>query len=242
MEQKSKHSPPDDLQRWSLAPEPPPNSDPQQPSPELLLWAYGHGIFPMADPDPSNPRRRGRIDWYSPDPRGILPLHPPTAFRIPRNLQREVRRALFEIRSDTAFEHVMRACNTDRSDDNRSWINEALIHAYVQLHKFGFAHSVEAWCEGQLVGGLYGVHIGGAFFGESMFSRPDLGGTNSSKVCLVHLVNHLRQRGFTLLDTQFTNPHIAQFGCVEIDADEYLVMLNNAIRLPIAWGELQPHP
>jgi leucyl/phenylalanyl-tRNA---protein transferase len=228
-----------ELLQWAFAAEPPSKSDPQRPSPELLLWAYGHGIFPMADPD-SRTQTAKRIDWYSPDPRGILPLHPPTAFRIPKNLQREVRRARFEIKSDTAFEKVMRACGTDRSRDNRSWISEPLITAYVQLHTHGFARSVEAWLNNQLVGGLYGVHIGGAFFGESMFSRPDLGGTNSSKVCLVHLVSHLRRQGFTLLDTQFSNPHIEQFGCIEIDADDYLARLDQAIRTPIPWGELQP--
>jgi leucyl/phenylalanyl-tRNA---protein transferase len=239
MERKSSQLQKHGILRWAFEAEPPAESDPQLPSPELLLWAYGHGIFPMADSD-SRPRARGRgrIDWYSPDPRGILPLHPPTVIRIPKNLQREVRRARFEIRSDTAFEQVMRACGTDRSNDNRSWISEPLVHASVQLHTLGFAHCIEAWRDGQLVGGLYGVHIGGAFFGESMFTRPDLGGTNSSKVCLVHLVHHLRARGFTLLDTQFSNPHIEQFGCVEIDADEYLTMLNKAIRAPATWGEL----
>lgn len=246
MERKSPQPTPpptasDELLQGAFAAQPPPQSNPQRPSPELLLWAYGHGIFPMADPDLRS-HTGGPIDWYSPDPRGILPLHPATAFRIPQNLQREVRRARFQIKSDTAFERVMRACGTDRAHDNRSWISEPLIDAYVQLHNLGFAHSIEAWRDGQLVGGLYGVHIGGAFFGESMFSRPDLGGTNSSKVCLVHLVNHLRQRGFALLDTQFSNPHLEQFGCVEIDADDYLARLDQAIRAPVSWGELDTKP
>jgi leucyl/phenylalanyl-tRNA--protein transferase len=131
----------------------------------------------------------------------------------------------------------MRACGTDRSLTNRSWINEGIVDAYVALHQLGFAHSVEAWLGDKLVGGLYGVHIGGAFFGESMFSRPDLGGTNASKVCLVHLVKHLRERGFTLLDTQFSTPHLAQFGCVEVDAEHYLAMLNKAVRTFASWTD-----
>jgi leucyl/phenylalanyl-tRNA--protein transferase len=212
---------------------PPAGGDSQRPSAELLLWAYGHGVFPMADPSgPSS-----RIDWYCPDPRGILPLQPPEAFHVSKNMAREVRRARFEIRSDTVFEQVIRACATSRADDNPSWLNEDLIASYIALHQLGHAHSVEAWREGQLVGGLYGVHIGSAFFGESMFSRPWNGGANSSKVCLVHLVRSLRSRGFSLLDTQFWNPHLDQFGCVEISADEYLAMLNDAIRRPASWGE-----
>lgn len=229
----------DDMLRWAFSAEPPTQSDPQHPSPELLVWAYGHGIFPMADPYARPPHKPGRIEWHHPDPRGILPLHPTTAFRIPKNLQREIRRARFEIRSDTAFEEVMRACGERRTNDNPSWISETLIRSYVQLHRAGHAHSVEAWRDNRLVGGLYGVHVGGAFFGESMFTRPELGGTNASKICLVHLVNHLRERGFTLLDTQFSNPHIDQFGCVEIDADDYLAMLRDAIRLPVTWGEFR---
>jgi leucyl/phenylalanyl-tRNA---protein transferase len=221
------------LKKWALQDAPPPNCDPQDPSPEMLIWAYGHGIFPMANPAG---RGRGRLDWFSPDPRGIFPLDPPDAFHVPKNVAREVRKGSFEIRSDTAFETVMRACAQPRDDeDNLSWIDERLIKCYVALHEVGFAHSLEAWREGQLVGGLYGVHIGAAFFGESMFSRPELGGSNSSKVCLVHLVEQLRARGFTLLDTQFSNPHLEQFGVTEIPADEYLVQLDHATRLQPSW-------
>jgi leucyl/phenylalanyl-tRNA--protein transferase len=215
---------------------PPDGSDPQQPTPELLLWAYRHAIFPMADPD------TGQIEWFSPDPRGIIPLQPPgnpEAFHVPRNLAREMRKKKFDIRSDTEFEQVMRACGTDRSWFNRSWINETIISAYCELHRRGHAHSVEAWLNGELVGGLYGVHIGGAFFGESMFSLPRKGGSNSSKVCLVHLVNWLRHRGFTLLDTQFWNEHLDQFGCVEASAEDYLVMLNEAVRKDVTWGDFR---
>lgn len=221
------------MKQWAFSEKLPPSSNPQEPSAQMLLWAYGHGIFPMADPDTR------RIEWYSPDPRGIIPLD---EFHIPRNLAREVRKGKFDIRYDSAFESVMRGCATDRNALNRSWINETILTAYCDLHRLGFAHSVEAWLENQLVGGLYGVQIGGAFFGESMFSRPDLGGTNSSKICLVHLVSRLRHRGFTLLDTQFWNEHLDQFGCVEISADEYLKILHEAIRLPVIWGSADLSP
>lgn len=235
------HQPHNTVLKAAFANHPPVDADSQRPTSAMLLWAYCHGIFPMADPD------TGRIDWFSPDPRAIFPLHPPDAFHIPRNVAREVRKGRIDIRYDTEFEQVMRDCAVDRDEDNRCWINDTIIAAYCELHRLGFAHSVEAWLPTEtgtgphspqsavLVGGLYGVSIGGAFFGESMFSRPDLGGSNSSKVCLVHLVNRLRLRGYTLLDTQFWNEHIAQFGCIEIPADEYLKLLHNAVRLPLAW-------
>lgn len=196
---------------------------------DLLLRAYACGAFPMADPD------TGAIEWYSPDPRAIIPLG---TFHVRKSLEREARKQKFNIRSDTSFEHVIRACATDRSAWNRSWISERLIRAYTTLHKQGFAHSVEAWLDGRLVGGLYGVHIGSAFFGESMFSRPDLGGTNASKICLVHLVRHLRERGFKLLDTQFWNEHLEQFGCVEIPRDAYIALLNDALQIKTSWANL----
>jgi leucyl/phenylalanyl-tRNA--protein transferase len=226
------------LQRWALSEEPPRGSDAQWPSSEMLLWAYGHGIFPMADPDKPPSKQ---IDWYFPDPRGILPIDVPIdspgGFHVPRNVARALRNHRFEIRCDRAFEVVMRACASPRDDhDDQSWIDHRLITAYGQLHELGFAHSIEAWLGTELVGGLYGVHIGGAFFGESMFSRPQAGGSNSSKICLVQLVRWLQIRGFTLLDTQFTTPHLAQFGCIEIPADEYLLKLNAAIRKDRTWG------
>ena len=182
-------------------------SEPEGLTTEHLLSAYRRGWFPMADPV------TGWIEWYSPDPRAVFPLE---AFHVPKNVQRDVRRGRFEFRSDTAFEAVMRECSVPRSDDNGCWIDQRMIEAYVELHENGHAHSVEAWLDGRLVGGLYGVQIGGAFFGESMFSRPARGGTNSSKVCLVHLVRWLRYRGFALLDTQFRTEHLEQFGCTEI--------------------------
>ena len=210
--------------------DPPPDSDLQRPSADVLLWAYRRGVFPMADP------RSGVVDWYRPDPRGILPLD---QFTVPRNLARAVRQRPFKIRSDTAFERVMRSCAFDRSVWNQSWISDDLIGGYVELHRIGNAHSVEAWLGDQLVGGLYGVHIGGAFMGESMFSRPHLGGTNSSKICLVHLVRWMRLRGFTLLDTQFWNPHLEQFGCVEITAKQYLRQLQRAVNRDVSWGAFE---
>jgi leucyl/phenylalanyl-tRNA--protein transferase len=120
--------------------------------------------------------------------------------------------------------------------DNQTWIDERLITAYVGLHRRGGAHSVEAWRKGELVGGLYGVHVGAAFFGESMFVDVERGGTNASKICLVHLVEHLCRRGFLLLDTQFTNEHLEQFGCIEIPQEEYLHRLAEAIVRPTGWG------
>lgn len=202
--------------------------DPQRPTADLLLWSYRRGIFPMADLSVD------RIDWYSPDPRGVIPLG---SFRVRKSLQRIVKRGDFEIRSDCAFEQVIRACGDPRGSD---WINDRLIRAYCELNEIGCAHSVEAWRNDQLVGGLYGVQIGGAYFGESMFSRPRAGGTNASKVCLVHLVRWLRHRKFTLLDTQYWSRHLNQFGCIEISREEYLSVLQKAVNQPVTWGHFHP--
>jgi leucyl/phenylalanyl-tRNA--protein transferase len=197
----------------------------------LLLWAYRQGWFPMVNPFTAG------IEWFSPDPRAVFPLE---SFHVPRNLAREVRRGRFDIRSDTAFEPVMRACAAPRDDDSLGWIDERMIDAYVGLHRVGHAHTVEAWHKDRLVGGLYGVHVGGAFFGESMFTRSELGGSNASKVCLVHLVRWLRRRGFVLLDTQFRTDHLDQFGCVEITRRHYLSHLAGAVDLDVTWGEFVP--
>lgn len=203
------------------------DDDDYAPTPDLLLVAYMQGIFPMADPD------TGVVDWYSPDPRGIMPLG--QGFHVPKTVRRQVRCRDFTVVSDRDFTAVMRACAGPRASEPDTWIDERLVAAYSGLHERGFAHSVEAWRGGQLVGGLYGVHIGAAFFGESMFVRPELGGTGASKVCLVHLVEHLRAIGGRLLDTQFTNPHLERFGCVEIPRDDYLVRLEDAARRPVDW-------
>ncbi len=212
---------------------PVPLSGPDRLTTSLLLGAYRRGWFPMADPI------TGEIEWFSPDPRAILPI---ATLRVPTSLGREVRRVRFDIRGDTAFETVMRSCAAPRNDDDLSWIDQRMIDAYVGLHWAGHAHSVEAWHGGSLVGGLYGVHIGAAFFGESMFTRPDLGGTNASKVCLVHLARWLRDRGFTLLDTQFRTEHLDQFGCIEIERARYLAMLADAIGRDVGWGDFRPLP
>ena len=182
--------------------------------PDLLLRAYALGWFPMGT------GRRGRIEWFSPDPRGILPLD---GFHAPSRLSRVMRQSRFDVRIDTAFEAVMRAC----AARDETWITEDTLSSYVALHRLGFAHAVETWQDGALVGGLYGVAIGGAFFGESMFHTA----TDASKVALVALVERLKSRGYTLLDTQWVTPHLAQFGGVEIPRAEYLERLSAALPL-----------
>ena len=184
----------------------------------MLIAAYAQGIFPMSLGEETG----GEIGWFSPDPRGIIPLD---TFAIPRRLARVIRQQRFEVRVDTAFEAVMRACAADREDG--TWISEEIVESYGALYARGLAHSVEAWRGGALVGGLYGVHLGGAFFGESMFHHE----TDASKVALAALVERLRARGFTLLDTQWITPHLAQFGAIESPKDEYLARLHGALAL-----------
>lgn len=187
--------------------------------PALLVRAYREGLFPMALED-------GAIGWFSPDPRGILPLE---TFHVPARLARVVRQGRFEIRLDTQFEAVMRECAAGRPDG--SWISDDIVASYAALHRLGLAHSVEVWRDGGLVGGLYGVHLGGAFFGESMFHRE----TDASKVALVSLVDRLVRRGFTLLDTQWVTAHLGQFGAVEIPREDYLRRLRGALRRECAF-------
>src|SRR6266576_1668289 len=155
--------------------------------------------------------RDGFIRWYTADPRGIFPLD---RFHVPKTLRQIIRQNKFDLRINTDFERTMRECMLERRSEG-TWINETLIAAYVRLHELGFAHSVEAWCDGEMAGGLYGVSLGAAFFGESMFHQKP----NASKVALVALVDRLRERGFELLDSQATTPHLRQFGCVDIPAD-----------------------
>jgi leucyl/phenylalanyl-tRNA---protein transferase len=190
---------------------------------ELLVSAYTSGWFPMAVDD-------GEIRWYSPDPRGILPLE---SFRVPSRLARVIRAGTFQIELNRAFDTVIRACAaTDRRDgDPGTWIDRDIIDSYVELHRLGFAHSVEAWQDGRLVGGLYGVALGGAFFGESMFHSK----TNASKVALAALVEHLHARGFRLLDIQWVTPHLEQFGAVAIPRPTYLELLADAIATEVAF-------
>ena len=185
--------------------------------PILVINAYAQGIFPMADD-------YGRILWYAPDPRAILEHH---NLHISRSLRATLRKGIYEVRTDTAFEAVMHCC-ADRED---TWINEVFIRTYTQLHYAGFAHSVEAWRDGELVGGLYGMALGGAFMGESMFSCA----TDASKVCLVALVEHLQARGFVLHDTQFLTPHLATLGVTEIPRKVYERRLRAALSLECGW-------
>lgn len=180
----------------------------------LLIRAYSAGVFPMALDD-------GQIGWFSPDPRGILPLE---TFRVPSRLARVIRQGRFEITVDREFAAVMRHC-AERPDDG-TWISDEILASYIALHERGLAHSVETWQAGKLVGGLYGVHLGGAFFGESMFHRV----TDASKVALAALVERLQARGFTLLDIQWVTPHLSRFGAVEVPRREYLQRLQEALR------------
>ena len=177
------------------------------------MQGYRLGVFPMAMEDDS-------IAWFSPDPRAIIPLE---KFHVPHVLRRVARKKIFEVKIDNRFGEVIRAC-AKRKD---TWINDEIIESYERLHKLGDAHSVEAWSKNKLAGGLYGVAVGGAFFGESMFHRV----TDASKMALVALVEHLRERKFTLLDTQWTTPHLQQFGATEIPRDQYLKLLRRAVEL-----------
>lgn len=205
---------------------------------DAILRLYREGWFPMADP------KTGVIQWYQPKKRGIIPLES-DQFKVSRSLRQKVRRGVFSVRSDTAFREVITACSLPRPSEATSWINQTIIETYTLLQQAGHAHSVEAWTtsengEERLVGGLYGVHIGGVFFGESMFSLPDLGGTDSSKVCLVHLVHHMRERGFKILDAQLWNPHLAQFGCREEPNGDFLARVGPALETPCVWSPFQP--
>lgn len=167
-------------------------------------------------------REAAELFWLDPEQRGVLPLD---GFHIPRRLARTVRSERFDVRIDTAFEHVMRACAAPRPGSEESWINEEIISLYCALFRKGYAHSVECWRESRLVGGVYGVHIGAAFFGESMFSAQ----RDASKVALVHLVARLCAGGFKLLDTQFVTPHLSGFGVIEIPRGLYHRLLRGAV-------------
>ena len=182
--------------------------------PDLLLQGYRLGVFPMAMEDDS-------IGWFSPDPRAIIPLED---FHVSHALRRVARKRIFETRIDNSFGEVIRAC----ARREETWINREIVESYERLHELGYAHSVEAWSEGKLAGGLYGVAIGGAFFGESMFHREK----DASKIALVALVEHLRARKFALLDTQWLTPHLQQFGAIEISREHYLRLLARAVELP----------
>jgi leucyl/phenylalanyl-tRNA---protein transferase len=186
-------------------------------SPEILLAAYAAGVFPMAE-SADEPE----LFWVDPRRRGILPLD---AFHVPRRLRRLIRHDGFEIRCDTAFEEVVRGCAEATEKRPNTWINDEIVRLYTSLSARGAAHSVEAWLDGLLVGGLYGVSLGAAFFGESMFSRV----TDASKVALVHLAARLRLGGYRLLDTQFLTAHLARFGGIEISRTRYHRLLAEAL-------------
>ena len=194
-------------------------------SPQLLLAAYAQGLFPMGErrDDPT-------LYWVSPEFRGVLPLD---AFHVPRRLARTVRAGVFTVTSDVAFRSVMEHCAAPAPGREQSWINAEILRLYGALHAAGHAHSVECWQDGKLAGGLYGVQLGAAFFGESMFSKA----RDASKVALVHLVEGLIRGGFALLDTQFLTSHLARFGAVEIPRDEYLLELQRAIAQLAVWPE-----
>jgi len=187
-------------------------------TPELLLRAYRNGLFPMGES-----RHDPTVYWIDPDRRGILPLD---RFHIPRRLRRTLRRKAFEVRVDTAFHEVICACAEPATDRGATWINDEIIALYCELNRRGYAHSVECWLDNHLVGGLYGVSLRAAFFGESMFHHV----TDASKVALVHLVERLRRGGYRLLDTQFVTEHLSRFGAVEIPRHIYLRLLNEALR------------
>jgi leucyl/phenylalanyl-tRNA---protein transferase len=206
-------------------------------TPELLLRAYANGLFPMAErrDDPS-------LYWVSPEMRGIFPLD---GFHVPKRLARTVRSDEFTVTADACFGRVMQECAAPAPGREESWINDTILELYTALYATGHAHSIECWRNGELAGGLYGVSLNGAFFGESMFSKL----TGASKVALVHLVARLKCGGFTLLDTQFLTPHLARFGAVEIPREDYLKRLAAALNAPAYWpassgsaGRLSPAP
>ena len=186
-------------------------------TPDVILRAYAAGVFPMAET-----REDQELFWVDPNMRGLIPLD---QFHISRSLKKVVRRKTFEIRYDKEFQSVVRACAESRRNGDDTWINDKIVELYSALHKMGHAHSVECWQDQTLVGGLYGLSIGGAFFGESMFSRAK----DASKVALVYLVARLRIAGYRLLDTQFITEHLKQFGAIEISRQDYHDLLGKAL-------------
>lgn len=205
-----------------------PDSSLLEITPQILLRAYCNGIFPM-----SNAADDPKIFWVEPQMRGILPLN---AFHVPRSLAKTYRRQPYHLRINTDFRGVIDGCAAISNTRKSTWINPVIRNLFCELHSMGYAHSVEAWREDNLVGGLYGLAIGGAFFGESMFTRS----RDASKLCLVHLVNILNQQGFCLLDTQFTNTHLEQFGIQEVPKAHYLALLDKALDINPAFQDIDP--
>ena len=193
-------------------------------TPDLVIRAYAVGVFPMAES-----RGSDRMYWLDPALRGVLPLD--AGFHLPRRLRRTALSDRFTVTADRDFPGAIRGCAEPAPGRTDTWINDEIEHLFIELHRRGYAHSVETWLEGELVGGLYGVALGGAFFGESMFSRV----TDASKVALVHLVARLRLCGYVLCDTQFLTSHLARFGAVEIPKAEYKARLSRALEVPAHW-------
>lgn len=188
-------------------------------TPEMLLVAYANGYFPMAL-DKDDPE----LYWFAPEERGVLPI---ANFNVPRGLRRAMKDHPYTVTIDRDFEGVIRACGTLTKKRDETWINDEIIRLYTELHRLGHAHSIEAWVGDELKGGLYGVSLGGAFFGESMFSRAP----EASKICLVTLVGILRDAGYDLLDTQYVNEHLMQFGVEAVKKRQYLKRLEKALRM-----------
>lgn len=198
---------------------------------EWVLSMYRQGWFPMYDEE------SGRVQWVQPHQRGIIPLD--ERFVVSRSLRQAVKSAKFEVTSDEAFVDVIEACAAPAKGREQTWLSDEIIDAFCVLHEHGLAHSLEVWAREprRLVGGLYGVCLGSVFCGESMFSRPESGGTNASKVALVHLVAHLGARGFTLLDSQLENEHLKQFGCFAMPREEYVKHLAGHAKDGVTWGK-----
>ena len=184
---------------------------------DSLINAYSQGIFPMSGPN-------GEIHWYCPNPRAIIPIE---TYKPSKSLRNILNRGIFEIRINTCFEKVMRACSVPRFSGDGCWISDEMISVYTDLHRLGFAHSVEAFHEGKLAGGLYGVHIGGVFYGESMFTKV----SNASKVAFHSLLEILKREKFILLDTQFINNNVERYGAVEIPRQQFLNTLSRAVEM-----------
>ncbi|KQS33118.1 leucyl/phenylalanyl-tRNA--protein transferase [Dyadobacter sp. Leaf189] len=191
-------------------------------NPDDILNGYINGIFPMAEAD-------GTIYWYSPNPRAIIPID---TYKPSRSLRPVLNRNYFEIRVNTDFEGVMRGCSAPRVKEPGTWISEDIIASYTELHRFGYAHSVEAYRENRLVGGLYGVSINGVFFGESMFTVE----SNASKVAFHYLIQILKHNKFVLLDTQFINDNVLRYGAIEIPREEYLDLLHKALKVKVRFN------
>jgi leucyl/phenylalanyl-tRNA--protein transferase len=183
---------------------------------EDVIRAYRHGFFPMAE------SRGGEVSWWQPYRRAVVPLDD---FRPSRSVRRIVREGRFTVRIDTDFEAVIRGCSLPRGGEPETWISEEIVEVFVKLHQLGIAHSIECWQDGELAGGLYGLAMGGAFFGESMFFRRP----HASKVAFCYLVAHLRQRGYKLLDAQIMNPHLEMLGAIEIEHEAYMSLLDEAL-------------